>query len=193
MLKPLVFQRTVYPDWQHLFDFHFVLLNMEHIYVWAALLPAGTSGFTAAVVNFPQLSSSLLLSSLWKVKNSLAASSFENRATLKPSEVAAEPCVCREFSRSTSPGATQIQFPLSGFQKQRNSRENQGRTSPRATATAPPPPRLSHTHAGLRRCSTWTFTPHTSMDIISLPSSERCGAGRAVWVSLHCHGYKVFK
>lgn len=144
---------------------------MEQIYVWAALLPAGTSGFTAAVVNFPQLSSSLPLYSLWKVKNTLAASSFENRATLKPSEVAAEPCVCREFSRSTSPGATQIQFPLSGFQKQRNSRENQGRTSPRATATTPASLALPHTSRELQRCSMWTFTQHTSMDVISLPST----------------------
>lgn len=172
MLKASVFQTTVYPDWQHLFDFHFVLLNMDQIYVWAASVPAGTSGFTAAVVNFPQLSSSLPLSSLWKVKNTLAASSFENRATLKPSEVAAEPCVCWEFSRSTSPGATQIQFPLSGFQKQRNSRENQGRTSLRATTTTPASLALPHTSTELQRCSMWTFTQHTFMDIISLPATR---------------------
>lgn len=55
--------------------------------------------------------------------------------------------MCREFPRSQDPRATQIQFPLSSFQKQRNSRENQGRTSPQAnTAAAATPTSLSHTH-----------------------------------------------
>lgn len=78
----------------------------------------------------------LSLSFLWKVNNTLAVASFENRATpKKPSEMAAEGYAWRILKKERPSGYPDLVSTRSGFQKQRNSRENQGRTSPQATST----------------------------------------------------------
>lgn len=79
----------------------------------------------------------LSVSFLWKVNNTLAVASFENRATpKKPSEMAAEGYAWRILKKERPSGYPDLVSTRSGFQKQRNSRENQGRTSPQATSTA---------------------------------------------------------
>lgn len=79
----------------------------------------------------------LSVSFLWKVNNTLAVTSFENRATpKKPSEMAAEGYAWRILKKERPSGYPDLVSTRSGFQKQRNSRENQGRTSPQATSTA---------------------------------------------------------
>lgn len=78
----------------------------------------------------------LSVSFLWKVNNTLAVASFENRATpKKPSEMAAEGYAWRILKKERPSGYPDLVSTRSGFQKQRNSRENQGRTSPQATST----------------------------------------------------------
>lgn len=62
-------------------------------------------------------------------------------------------------------GYEDLVSPLSSFQKQRNSRENQGRTSPQATAAAATPTSLSlartHPHTDTH---TLNMHKHTSVE-----------------------------
>lgn len=99
----------------------------------------------------------------WKVKNTLAVPSFENRATPKTIRAGGREMCAENSQGAETLGLRRFGFPLSGFQKQRNSRENQGRTSPQANAVAatpdsPPLPSCSHSHARTNFMSTCTDT-----------------------------------
>lgn len=104
---------------------------MEQIYVWVAWVPPGLRCSAWCSHLFFSL-----LSFFWKVKNSLAVPSFENRATPKTIRAGGRRMCAENSQRAETLGRRRFSFPLSGFQKQRNSRENQGRTSPQATAAA---------------------------------------------------------
>lgn len=79
----------------------------------------------------------------WKVKNTLAVPSFENRATPKTIRAGGREMCAENSQGAETLGLRRFSFPLSGFQKQRNSRENQGRTSPQAKTAAATPTSLS--------------------------------------------------
>lgn len=106
----------------------------------------------------------------WKVKNTLAVPSFENRATPKTIRAGGREMCAENSQGAETLGLRRFSFPLSGFQKQRNSRENQGRTSPQANAAAAaaatPTSPLSHAHTHISWQHAHTQT-HSTAKVIS--------------------------
>lgn len=109
------FQRTVSlcPDWQDLFDFHFNAPKYGAKLCLSSISPSRLKSLHCC--NFPPatLLSPPALSSLWKVKNTLAGSSFENRATPKTIRGGGrEMCVPRILKEHEPSGYTDLVSPF---------------------------------------------------------------------------------
>lgn len=124
------------------------LWNIKKTPVWVASFP-----FWCKIIDFSSLVQT----------NTFAASSLENRATPKSISAGRHRDVCV----GTSQGAGTLRlhrfsFPHSDFQKQRNSTENQGKTSPQAKAAVATPtflsPALKHMHTHFRQVRTHKHT-----------------------------------
>lgn len=150
------------PKWQ---DLHltFIYLALKHRanFLSHIIPPQAPRPFAWCSHQFPPVPPFFFF---WKVKNTLAVPSFENRATPKTIRAGGREMCAENSQGAETLGLRRFSFPLSGFQKQRNSRENQGRTSPQAKTAAATPTSLSlalsrtHTHISWQCAQTQTHS-----------------------------------
>lgn len=125
--------------WQNL---HFTFISVT-VKCWANLCLSSITPSTPETLCLVQ--SSIFPPSVffffWKVKNTLAFPSFENRAA--PSELSAERYVRRILKKPRPSGYADSVSPFLVSKNKGIPEKNQGRTSPQATTTAATPTSLS--------------------------------------------------